>query len=227
MRRVSGTLYWQLNDCWPVASWSSIDYFGRWKALHYAARRFYAPLLLSVEDEGTSMAVHVTSDLVESWQGLVRWTVETLDGNVLASGQEEVTAAPLGSTAVRVLDLDKWVTEENRREIVLVCELLQDGQRLALTVNPVVPSKHLSLVDPALEVEVEEAGEGLVVEVTARSLARFVELSLEGADIVFGDNYFDLPAEWTFKVNCPLPAGWSVERVREALHVRSLYDSFA
>ncbi|MCJ7825449.1 MAG: glycoside hydrolase family 2 protein, partial [Anaerolineales bacterium] len=46
-RRVSGTLYWQLNDCWPVASWSSLDYFGRWKALHYAARRFYAPLMLS------------------------------------------------------------------------------------------------------------------------------------------------------------------------------------
>ena len=44
--RVAGTLYWQLNDCWPVASWSSLDYFGRWKALHYAARRFYAPLLL-------------------------------------------------------------------------------------------------------------------------------------------------------------------------------------
>ncbi|MEJ2212228.1 MAG: glycoside hydrolase family 2 protein, partial [Anaerolineae bacterium] len=50
-RRISGTLYWQLNDCWPVASWSSLDYYGRWKALHYAARRFYAPLLLSIEDD--------------------------------------------------------------------------------------------------------------------------------------------------------------------------------
>jgi beta-mannosidase len=57
--RVSGTLIWQLNDCWPVASWSSIDYFGRWKALHNAARRFYAPLLLSVADEGKTMAVHL------------------------------------------------------------------------------------------------------------------------------------------------------------------------
>ena len=71
-RRVSGTIYWQLNDCWPVASWSSRDYFGRWKALHYAAKRFYAPLMLSVEDEGTWMGVHVTSDLTEAWQGTLK-----------------------------------------------------------------------------------------------------------------------------------------------------------
>ena len=49
---VWGLLYWQLNDCWPVASWSSIDYFGRWKALHYYAKRFFAPLLLSCKEEG-------------------------------------------------------------------------------------------------------------------------------------------------------------------------------
>src|SRR5512138_4043129 len=62
--RVSGTLIWQLNDCWPVASWASLDYFGRWKALHYAAKRFYAPLLLSVEDTPPCMGLFVTSDLV-------------------------------------------------------------------------------------------------------------------------------------------------------------------
>ena len=62
MDRVAGTLYWQLNDCWPVASWSSLDYFGRWKALHYAARRFYAPVMLSIEDNPPEQALHVTSE---------------------------------------------------------------------------------------------------------------------------------------------------------------------
>ncbi|MBN1933824.1 MAG: glycoside hydrolase family 2 protein, partial [Anaerolineae bacterium] len=95
MARVSGTLIWQLNDCWPVASWASIDYFGRWKALHYAAKRFYAPLLLSVEDNGVSMGVHVTSDLTEGWQGMVRWSLETLGGEVLEAGEEAVAAKPL------------------------------------------------------------------------------------------------------------------------------------
>ncbi len=67
--RVAGTLYWQLNDCWPVASWSSLDYFGRWKALHYAARRFYAPVLLSIEDAPPRQSVHITNDHRDLWEG--------------------------------------------------------------------------------------------------------------------------------------------------------------
>ncbi len=75
--RVSGTLIWQLNDCWPVASWSSIDYFGRWKALHYAARKFYAPVLLSIEDKAEVMDLFVTNDTVRAWTGEVRWSLQT------------------------------------------------------------------------------------------------------------------------------------------------------
>ncbi|MEJ5223565.1 MAG: sugar-binding domain-containing protein, partial [Anaerolineales bacterium] len=84
--RVSGTLIWQLDDSWPVASWSSIDYFGRWKALHYAARRFYAPLLLSVAEYGRTMKVHLTSDLTLPTDAVVRWRLETLDGHPLQVG---------------------------------------------------------------------------------------------------------------------------------------------
>jgi len=76
--RVAGTLYWQLNDCWPVASWSSLDYFGRWKALHYAARRFYAPVLLSIEDDPPRHGVYVTNDQRDPWEGSLRWSLETL-----------------------------------------------------------------------------------------------------------------------------------------------------
>uniref|UniRef100_UPI0035AEE5FD glycoside hydrolase family 2 protein n=1 Tax=Promineifilum sp. TaxID=2664178 RepID=UPI0035AEE5FD len=95
--RVAGTLYWQLNDCWPVASWSSLDYYGRWKALHYAARRFYAPLLLSIEDDPPRQGVYVTNDRRDPWEGSVRWSLETLDGTALAAGEEAVRAAPLAT----------------------------------------------------------------------------------------------------------------------------------
>ena len=83
--RVSGTLYWQLNDVWPVTSWSSIDYYGRWKALHYAARRFYAPVLLSADQEGRQVDLHLTNDLRHDWEGKLEWSLETLDGKVLES----------------------------------------------------------------------------------------------------------------------------------------------
>ncbi|MDP3184721.1 MAG: glycoside hydrolase family 2 protein, partial [Anaerolineales bacterium] len=111
--RVAGTLYWQLNDCWPVASWSSLDYFGRWKALHYAARRFYAPLMLSIEDKPPEQGIYVTNDFLEPWDGILRWSLETLAGDVLTSGQAEVKAAPQSATPVCTLDFSDRISDDN------------------------------------------------------------------------------------------------------------------
>ena len=227
MARVSGTLYWQLNDCWPVASWSSLDFFGRWKALHYAAKRFYAPVLLSVEDDQTRMGVHVTSDLGEPWQGVVRWSLQTLAGKVLQSGEEPVTAAPLADTFVRTVDFADAVADASGRQTVFVCDLWQGDQLIATSVSTFVPNKHLELVEPGLAVDVRQEGDRLAFDVSAQSLARHVELALEGADVVFEDNYFDLPAGRTRTITAPLPAGWTLAQAQAALRVRSLYDSFA
>ena len=224
--RVSGTLYWQLNDCWPVASWSSLDYFGRWKALHYAARRFYAPLLLSVEDTPSRMGLHVTSDLLGPWVGTVRWSLETLSGKVLETGEETVAAVPLSSTHIRTLDFTDRISDDTRHDLIFVVELWQGEKRIALSVSSFVANKHLLLVDPGLAVDISQAGEQVVLQLTAQSLARFVEVSLDGADVVFSDNYFDLPAGRSLSLTCPLPAGWTIPQARRALKVRSLYDSF-
>jgi beta-mannosidase len=224
--RVSGTLYWQTNDCWPVASWSSLDYYGRWKALHYAARRFYAPLLLSIEDEGTWMSVHVTNDETEAWHGKARWALETLEGEVVVQRLEEVSAAPLSSTQVCSLDFVNRVNDENRRDVIFVADLWDGDERVATQVAPFVPNKHLALVDPELSPMLVLQDDQLVCEVTATSLARFVELSLVGADVVWSDNYFDVLAGRTPAATCPLPDGWTLERAQEALRVRSLWDSF-
>ncbi len=235
MHRIGGVLYWQLNDCWPVASWSSLDFFGRWKALHYAVRRFYAPLMLSIHDDGTKMGIHVTSDLAEAWQGKVRWTLETIGGQVLASGEEAVLAAPQADTHVRTLDFAERVTEDppatlktgNSRGVIFTAELWKGDRRVALGVATFVPNKHLTLTEPGLTVDVRRDGSQLAFEAKARSLARFVELKLAGADGVFSDNYFDVPAGRTVTVTCPLPQGWTLEQARRALHVQSLYNSFA
>jgi len=225
--RVAGTLYWQLNDCWPVASWSSLDYFGRWKALHYAARRFYAPLLLSIEDKPPVQSIYLSSDLRDGWEGKLRWSLETLNGDVLTSGEETVKAAPLAVTQVHTFDFADRVSDDNQRELVFVAELWQGNQRTALQVATFAPTKHVALRDPAVMVTLHAEGEQLIADVSARSLARLVELSLVGADVVFSDNYFDLPANRTVTVACPLPKGWTIDQARAALQVRSVYDSYA
>jgi beta-mannosidase len=227
MDRVAGTLYWQLNDCWPVASWSSLDYVGRWKALHYAARRFYAPLMLSIEDKPPVCGIYLTSDLRDAWEGDVRWSLETLSGNVLTAGREPVKAAPLAATPVCMLDFGNRVSDDNRRELIFVAELWQGDRRRALQVAAFVPTKHLALADPAVAATLRSDGDQLLVELTARSLARLVELSLDGVDVIFSDNYFDLPAGRSVTVACPLPAGWTADRAAAALQIRSVYASYA
>jgi beta-mannosidase len=222
--RVSGTLIWQLNDCWPVASWASLDYFGRWKALHYAAKRFYAPLLLSVADYGKTMNIHLTSDLVEPVDVDVRWRLETLDGQMLKQGAQTVRAAALADTLLGAYDLSTLVTPENQRSVVFVAELWRQGCCMARSVTPFVANKHLELSDPALRISPRITGQSLTVDVTALRLARFVELSIDGADAVFSDNYFDLPAGTTVTVTTSLPEAWGDE---SKVLARSLFDSFA
>jgi beta-mannosidase len=224
MDRVKGTLYWQLNDTWPVASWSSIDYFGRWKALHYAARRFYAPVLLSLREEGTQVDVHVSSDLMTNWQGTIRWSLVTLSGQVIEQGSESVVVNPLSDC--KVVTLTFPLSPDERREAILLAELFQEDQRVSLTAAAFSPNKHLKLTDPELNVQVSRQGDLVEIAVSAQSFARFVEVTVEGADIIFSDNYVDVPGGWTITVTCPLPEGWTLDQFQSAVSVRSLYDSF-
>ncbi|MBP6786117.1 MAG: glycoside hydrolase family 2 protein [Candidatus Promineofilum sp.] len=224
--RVAGTLYWQLNDCWPVASWSSLDYFGRWKALHYAARRFYAPVLLSIEDDPPRQAVSVTNDQRQAWLGSISWSLETLDGAVLAAGDAPLRAAPLTTTHIDTPDLAGYVTADNRRQLIFIAGLWQDGRSVAWQTAYLAPTKHLELVDPQITTTCSGDADQLHVEVRGRSLARLVELSLDGADVVFSDNYFDLPAGRAVTVTCSRPPGWTDSQAEQALQVRSVFDSF-
>ncbi len=225
--RVAGILYWQLNDCWPVASWSSLDYFGRWKALHYAARRFYAPLLLSIEDKPPEQAVYLSNDLLQPWEGTVRWSLEMLAGEVLTSGQVPVKAAPQAATQVCKLDFSDRVSDDNARTLVFIAELYQGDQFVTRQTAGFAPIKHLSLTNPAISVDLRSEKDQIIVELTSRSLACLVECALEGADVVFSDNYLDLPAGRAVSVSAPLPAGWTLSQAQAALKVRSVYDSYA
>ncbi len=279
----SGALYWQLNDCWPVASWASLDYFGRWKALHYAARRFYEPVHLSAEDcgpdvgpqpvsdphggqriiewtvktpEGETVSsgertmseeaiedllqigkpvrdsdaplatLYVTNDLTAAWDGTVRWSLETLDGEVLREGEETVFVPTLEAIQVCALDFSEQVTDANRREVVLVYGLYRDDERLSLGVMPFAPNKHLKLTAPGLSIDVTETETGFAIALSAERLVRFVWLRLEGKDAIFSDNAFDIPAGRSVTVTLPAQEDWRAEDVRDALRVRSLVDSF-
>ncbi len=225
--RVAGTLYWQLNDCWPVASWSSLDYFGRWKALHYAAKRFYAPVMLSIEDKPPEQAVFVSNDTLKPWEGLVKWSLETLDGDVLAVGEAEVKAASQTAIQVCKVDFSSLITDDNIRSLVFIAELWQEDKHISRQTAGFAPIKHQSLADPLITAHLREDNGQLVIELTAKSLALLVELSLAETDVVFTDNYFNLPVGRTARISCAMPAGWTLNQAQKELRVHSVYDSYS
>ena len=153
-------------------------------------------------------------------------SLETLGGEVLTDGEKTVTVPAVSAAQVYEMDFTGQVDVQNRRQIVLVYELWRGDKRVSVGLLPFVPTKHLELADPELTTTVAETSGGFEIGITTKRTARFVWLELDGSDAVFSDNFFDLPARRTATVTLPALEGWTLDRVRESLKVRSLVDSF-
>jgi beta-mannosidase len=208
MPTTMGTLYWQLNDCWPGQSWSSIDSKGRWKALHHALRRTYAPIMLSlVEDPDTgSVAVHVTNDRLEPVFAEVLWTITTCEGDPVETGTMALHAPPQSSVQVGVVDASGALGEHGPRNTLVWAELVGDAQQSALATFSA--PKHLDLRDPELRVEVE----GDEVTLAVNRPALWVWVDVPGAS----DNFFHMP---------PGKRVITVPGATPGLGARSLFDT--
>jgi beta-mannosidase len=183
--------------------------------------------MLSIEDKAPEQNVYVSNDWLEPWEGTVNWYLETLAGEVLTSGHAPVEVAPQAATLVSKLDFSDQITDDNRRELVFVAELWQGDQFATRQTAYFVPIKHLSLTDPAINVNLQSQNGELIVELISHSLAPLVEISLTGADVVFSDNYFNLPSGRSVQISCPLPVGWTLARAQNEIRVCSIYDSFS
>jgi len=229
MPRGMGTLYWQLNDCWPVASWSSIDYAGRWKALHYMARRFYAPLLVSgLEDaDKSTVEIHVTSDQLESCVGTVRWTLTDVAGEVILEGSRSHTVRPRRNQRVERLDLSAEVARHGARDLMLWLELEVDNRVVASNFVSFARPKHMELREPGIRTSVRALKDGRYrVTLRAQHPALWAWLELEGADARYSDAFFHLVPGRPVTVEVEPAKAMSAARFGRALQVRSLRDTY-
>lgn len=223
-----GALYWQLNDCWPVASWSSIDYYGRWKAMHYAAKHFFAPILVSAHDEGTKVSLHVSNESREQVIGELSWRLLTTTSEVLLEGTKPVEIAALSTDEFEQLDFGRILdTKGKKRETYLEYSFEVDGETKSGGTVLFVKPKHFSFVDPELEAVLTEEEEQFVISVKAKAYARFVGLDFKERDAIFSDNYFDMSGGTTrtitiAKKDLDKPA--TAEELRAQLTVRSVFD---
>jgi beta-mannosidase len=224
-----GSLYWQLDDCWPVASWSGMDYHLRWKALHYYARRFFAPVLVSPTEDGGVVSVHLVSDRQKELAGRLVVRLQDFAGKVLSEVARDVRV-PAGSSAsyhsVPRAELLKGV---DPGKVVLVAELREKTTPLGRSLFYFAKAKDLTLPAPQLAVNVSRAAAGgVTVSLTAGRLAKNVYLGGVTIPGRFSDNYFDLLAGETVNIDfrTEAPATIDLEAFQKALAVRTLVDTF-
>jgi beta-mannosidase len=232
MPRTMGAIYWQLNDCWPVASWASIDYFGRWKALHYMARDFFAPLLLSgVEDiERGTVEVWVTSDFGKAVDAKIRWTLTDLDGAALASGEKDVTIEGRKSALVETLNLKEQIDAVGTRNALLWMSLVYDNMYISNNLVLFARPKHLELRTPTFKVHVwdkEANQDGFLIGITADCPSLYTWVSMPEIDASYSSNFFHMMpgALLTLRVT-GLPEGTTADDLRRQLKVQSLVDTY-
>jgi beta-mannosidase len=229
MPRTMGALYWQLNDCWPVASWSSVDYHHRWKALHYMARRFYSPVLVSgVENmQNGTVDLYVTSDLPENSVGLLSWLITNVKGKTIFQGDKAVAISPRKSRRVHVLKLGKFIKSRGSRDLLAWVELSINGRSVSSNFVSLARPKHLDLVQPDIKAEVSgDKGGGITVTLTAKAPALWVWLELEGIDARFSDNFFHMLPGRPVKVALYTEKSVSLSEIAKRLRVRSLVDTY-
>ena len=223
--RCMGAIIWQLNDIWPVASWASIDYYGRWKALHYAAKRFFAPVMISAEEEGElsqnpkineyhpaplekSFRLNVCNETLRDVTGEVVWALRTPDGAIVRQGHQALTIPAMSAKWLDKVDCADASLTGHYVSFAFVVDDVAVSEGTCIFCAP----KHFEFTDPQLTAETH----GDTIIVTSHAYAKQVWLESQDADLLLDDNAFDMnPGTKVVRV-----VRGSAEKVR----VRSVWD---
>lgn len=185
-----GSIYWQLNDCWQTASWSSIDYFGRWKALHYVSKRFYAPVMASAHDSGTNVTLNVTNETLNTFNGTLEYYVKTNCLDTVFADKAKVEIDPLSSSDIIAKDFAEYLG--NKRNCFL-CFALKDENGVTVSEGTLLfaKPKHFEFNSPNFSYSIKEEKGEYYLEISADCFAKFVQLTFED-EIFPEDNFFDI-----------------------------------
>jgi beta-mannosidase len=240
MPRTMGALYWQLDDCWPVFSWSSIEFGGRWKALHYEAKRFFAPALVSAQVPGDEKAgtgnyivntihdinVYTVYDGVEPQNGTVKWTLYTLDDEIVEEGNKDVGLRYGEAVKQATLDFADAIEKHGRRRLYLRLRLEVDDAVVSQQTVFFTAPRFLNLRRAPVQSKMVSHSDGVVeIEFSSQVFQHRVEFDVEGADYRASDNFFDLYPQVPHRVVVRADNLTEAD-LSERLRTRSLVDSY-
>jgi beta-mannosidase len=215
-----------LNDCWPVASWASIDYYGRWKALHYYARRFYDDVLISPFMHDDKVDVYVVSDKLQPLSGTIHMRLLDFSGNALFEQTKDVQVSAQSNAIYFTVDKASLASKGDPRRSFLVFDLEVAGKKVSRNLVFFDVMHNLELpVMPKIETALSKTGEDYTVTLQSPKLARSVYMSFGDLDVQSSDNYFDLLPGETATIR--LKSSASLDQLKAALKVISLTEAFA
>ncbi len=226
----SGFLFWHFNDCWPGGSPSSVDWEGRWKALHYMARRFFAPLSLcgGYRPEAGTVDLHAFNDGVKPFKGEIQWRVTLMEGSVVAEGTKKVALLPASNEKPASVKVGDALRKHGARN-VLMWLYLQDeqGNQVAWNLVPFRPWREMPSPAPRMRAEIRTWDDNsFAVTLTSHNPALWVWISLGGMDARYDDNFFCLEPEKPFRVRITPATRLKLDQFRQLIRIGSLRDTW-
>jgi beta-mannosidase len=222
--RCWGTLFWQFNDCWPTQSWAIVDYLGDPKAAYYAAKRFYAPLLLSLVRAGGGVSAHLVNDLSDDLSGMLTFTLKSFEGEELARLRRDVSIGANSAAPVAEFNLTKVAGRELNTYVLAEFQSRSgpSSNNILLLAEP----KMLELSEPGLALSVDEGvGGKLAITVSARRFAPYVWLRRsDDAPLAVDDNFFHLQPGESRSVSTAAPNRMTAAELEKLLVVRTLVE---
>ncbi len=214
-----GSTYWQFNDCWPVASWSSVDSFGRYKALHYAAKKFYAPVAMGLFLEKGKLTVNIANETMADFRGSIHLSLRTSDLTVLDEKDRTVEVEALTSEDIFVYK----VPQVDIYDTYLAVDLFdENGELVMRQMELMVPSKYFNWRKPTVTTAFRDTKDGVELEVSADVFAKGVCIDFRDFDCVLSDNFFSLTDGKPYRVT--LRTDRSARELEEAVTVKTVYD---
>ncbi len=241
MPHCMGALYWQLNDCWPVASWSSIEFTGRWRALHHVARRFFAPALVSAHVPGDETTIignyrrsnvgevhlHTVYDRPAPARGVLRWDLFHIDGRILSSGRKAVALRHGESVNQKTVDFTRHLAKHTRDCVYLRIALDLNGRCVSEDSVFFTPPRFISLPKSRTKVAVELTGSrNARITFTSSEFQHRFAFELAKLGHRSSDNYFELFPNEPKTVEIELDRALSASKIASALTHRSLGDTY-
>ncbi|MGN0771595.1 MAG: glycosyl hydrolase 2 galactose-binding domain-containing protein [Christensenellales bacterium] len=212
--RCNGSLYWQFNDCWPVCSWAGLDYYRNYKALQYECKKFFAPVIVSLENDKKGVGVYVINDTDRAVDVKVRIMLTTFDGNVVFEQELTATVDSIDKVMLRRYDIKQLKKTANLKRCVFVAYLYRNGRQECIKTVLFGREKNLKLPQSDVDMQIEVADGVAKISLASKRYVRKLALTSNSVQAPFSDNFFDLLPGETKEVYLPVK-DMSVQQVRD------------